>query len=88
MRIKIEEKHTERYNKINMDLGKYRNELGDLLFSYEKDKKRILEKAVILQQDLENTLINIIHKYKLKNKKVLDVNIEEGYIEIEDKENQ
>ncbi len=85
MRIKIEEKDSKQYNEVNAELGGLRNKLGDLVIYYEKEKKRIFEKAVMLQQDIDNSLINIIHKYKLKKKKVLEVNIEEGYIEIEEK---
>lgn len=84
MRIKIEKKYAEKYNEINMELGGQRNKLGDLVFYHEKEKKKILEKAIVLQQDLANSLISIMHHCKLKKKKIKDVNIEEGYIDVED----
>lgn len=85
MIIKIREEDTKKYNEINNNLGMERNKIGDLLIYFEKEKESILKKTKLLQQDLQNSLINIIHRYKLKKKKITNVDMVKGEIEIEDK---
>jgi len=85
MTIKIREEDTKKYNEINNNLGIERNKIGDLLIYFEKEKESILNKTKLLQQDLQNCLVNIIHKYRLKKKKITNVDMVKGEIEIEDK---
>ncbi len=85
--ILIDKNYLQKYHQINNHLGTERNKFANIVIAFEEEKENSLIAIRRLKQDLENHLINITKKYKreLKNKDIIDVNMEKGEIEYTDK---
>lgn len=85
MIINIKEEDRKDYYHLQEQLAIEKIKLANLLEYYEKNKEVLFNKMGYINQRLKDNVHRLIRKYKLKKKKILDVNMDAGFIKIEDK---